>query len=136
MLTLSGHDAELIFSEVAPAPTAEFLAASWHLESLIEGRTSTSTVISAHPAKLDLFDDGTFTGSTGCRGLSGEWIEGLDEIQFTTMSASGNCSGEVRAQDNHVVGVLGDGFTASIEGKELTIFASRGDLGLVYRAKY
>ncbi|MGH2700923.1 MAG: META domain-containing protein [Actinomycetota bacterium] len=133
-LTLSGPQVELNFREVARPPTEELLAATWHLESLIEGRGPSGTASAAHPAKLRLFEDGTFTGTTGCSGLSGEWIESLDEVLFTTVSSRGKCSEDLLAQDNHVGGVLGDGFTATIEGQELTVFASRGDLGLIYRA--
>lgn len=132
---MSGGDAELVYRQVPPPPTAELVGTTWRLESLIEGRGSAGIVSSAHPARLKLSGDGSFAGTTGCRGLSGEWTERIDEILFTTMSADGNCSENLRAQDGHVVGVLGDGFTASIEGQELTVFASRGDLGLVYRLR-
>lgn len=73
------------------------------------------------------------TGSTGCRELHGEWIEDGDEVLFATFGAEGNCPEELREQDGHVVGVLGDGFTVKIDGDQLTIF-SRGGLGLAYRA--
>ena len=108
-LTLSGPEVELIFREVAPPPTAELLAATWHLESLIEGRGPSGTTSAAHPARLRLFDDGTFSGTTGCSDLSGEWVESLDEILFTTVSSRGKCPENLVAQDNHVGGVLGDG---------------------------
>lgn len=133
-LTLTGEDVELHFREAPPPPTAKLLGQTWQLESLIQGRGESEVVRSAHPASLKLSGDGSFTGSTGCRGLSGEWIESLDEIVFTTFAANGNCPRDLVAQDNHVGGVLGDGFTASIEGSELTVFASRGDFGLLYRA--
>lgn len=134
-LMLRGRTAELRFELLPPPPTADLVETNWRLESLIEGRGPSGVATSAHPAHLILRTDGTLKGSTGCRRLRGEWIEAGERIVFTSLSATGRCSKELAPQDSQVVGVLGDGFTASIESLELTIFAARGDRGLVYRAR-
>ena len=131
-LILAGDATELRFELLPPIPTAELIDTRWELESLISGRTDDSVASSTAPAELLINSDGTVTGSTGCRELHGEWIEDGDEILFATFGAEGNCPEELQAQDGHVVGVLGDGFTVEIDGDQLTIF-SRGR-GLAYRA--
>ncbi|MDP9067567.1 MAG: META domain-containing protein [Actinomycetota bacterium] len=133
-LSLTGNDTELIFVAVGPPPTAQLVGTKWHLETLLQPRGLEHPASSAAPAALTLSRDGTFTGSTGCRRLQGEWIENLNEILFTSMEVLGNCPRDLRAQDSHVVGVLGDGFTAEVDDRQLTIINGRGGGGLVYRA--
>jgi heat shock protein HslJ len=132
-LVLAGDATELRFELVPPVPTADLIDTRWELESLISGGSGDSAVSSAAPAELLLDSDGTVSGSTGCRELDGEWIEDGDEILFTTFGADGTCPEELQDQDDHVVGVLGDGFTVEIDGDQLTV-SSSGGLGLVYRA--
>jgi heat shock protein HslJ len=131
-LKLTGTETELHFELMPPIPTVELIDNRWQLESLIYGSSMDSVASSAGPAHLVLKSDGTLMGSTGCRELHGEWIERGDEIAFTTFGADGECSRELREQDGHVVGVLGDGFTVNIDADQLKVF-SRGGLGLVYR---
>jgi heat shock protein HslJ len=132
-LTLTGPGSELHFELLPLVPTAELTDTLWELESLIEGSGPDGVGSSAFPAGLTLSSDGSVTGSTGCRRLEGKWVENGDEILFTELSAEGNCQDELERQDEHVVTVLGDGFTAEIDGRTLTLF-SAGELGLVYRA--
>lgn len=132
-LRLTGADTKLRFELRPPVPTAQLLDTRWELESLIYGSSADSMASSATPAHLVLHIDGTVTASSGCRELTGEWVESGDEITFTRWETEGACPDELRQQDNHIVGVLGDGFTVEIEGDRLTVFSS-GGLGLVYRA--
>ena len=132
-LILTGDETELRFVLLPPIPTAELIDTRWELETLIYGPSNDSVASSAAPAHLVLKSDGTVAGSTGCRELHGKWTEAGDEIAFTTFGGDGKCSEELREQDDHVVGVLGDGFTVEIEGDQLKVF-SRGGLGLAYRA--
>ncbi|MGH2681783.1 MAG: META domain-containing protein [Actinomycetota bacterium] len=134
-LTLTGRHIELSFELLPPLPAALLVDVTWRLESLIEGRGPTGTAMSADPATLVLGADGALRGSTGCRSLRGEWIERGEQIVVPELSASGQCSEDRVAQDAHVVEVLGDGFTAVVEGRKLTIFSARGGRGLVYRAR-
>jgi heat shock protein HslJ len=132
-LVLKGPDTELRFELLPPAPTAELIDTVWRLESLIEGTGPAGLVSSARAARLILRSDGTLSGSTGCRDMEGKWTERGDEILFTDLAAEGRCSAELRRQDGHVLNVLGDGFTAEIEGETLTVL-SKGGQGLQYRA--
>jgi heat shock protein HslJ len=134
-LALSGDDVELLFESVPPPPTKRLVGPTWQLQSMIEGRGSDATATNAEPAELKMSRDGTFTGSTGCRRLTGEWSEDGDSILFHTMAADGNCPEDLRTQDSYVVGVLGDGFTATIDGDRLRVYNVRGNLGLIYRAE-
>ncbi len=133
-LTLTGRDTELRFELLPAPPTAELTDTMWYLESLIEGTGSQTTARSADRARLVLRSDGTLSGSTGCREFEGEWIERGDEIIFARLAVEGHCPEELRQQDGHVLGVLGDGFTARIEG-HIVMLLDQGDLGLAYRAE-
>lgn len=133
-LILSGPGTELRFERQEPAPTSELVDTRWKLDGLIYGESSDAVVASpTAPAYLTLKSNGTATGSTGCRRLTGEWTENGDEIAMSTFGAKGACSERLREQDGQIVGVLGDGFTVEIDGDRLTISA-RGGAGLVYRA--
>ena len=133
-MTLTGPETELVFRRVPPVPTAALTGTRWELETIVEGDGPAAAVSSAAPAFLRLSDDGTFTGSTGCRALSGTWAERNGEIYFDEMSADGTCEESLRDQDGHVVNVLGDGFAVEIEGDTLTVSKPRAGGGLVYRA--
>lgn len=130
-LLLTGPDVRLRFTEVPPLPKAELVGTTWVLESLIEGDTVSSTT--GDPATLRLDEDGTLTGSTGCRQLSGRYEIRGGEVDATELAADGDCPDDVWAQDDHVVDVLGDGFRVNIAGDQLTL-TSRGGRGLAYRA--
>lgn len=135
ILTLTGPDTELIFEKVPPPPSASLIDTVWKLETLIEGTGPSGIATEADPATLRLLSNGTLRGSTGCRALTGEWTEDGNEIRFTTFSADGSCSPSLARQDSHVVGVLGDGFRATIDGGQLTLIAGRGGQGLIYNTK-
>ncbi len=72
-------------------------------------------------------------GSTGCRGLTGQWTISGSEVVMTELGASGDCSSELAAQDSHVISSLEGGFRVEIDGERLTTW-SRGDEGLTYKA--
>jgi heat shock protein HslJ len=136
-LLFAGPDVELEFTLLAPAPTADLVGVNWMLSEIVQGETVTSPAEGADDpadmAFLLLRADGTLSGNTGCRELSGEYVVSGDEILFTSFSADGDCIPELRWQDNQVVSVLGDGFTAEIVGDRLTVASSGGE-GLVFRA--
>ena len=129
-LVLSGPDAELTFELSPPVPDEEIVGTSWVLESLIQGEAASSV---QGEAFLMLTADGTFTGMTGCREIRGRYVIFGDEIDFTELAADGECSADRRGQDAFVIDVLGDGFSATIEGGTLTLSDNAGQ-GLVYRA--
>lgn len=130
-LVLTGPDVELRFTEIPPVPTAELVGTTWVLESLIDGETASS--VSGEPATLTLEDDGTVTGSTGCRELTGTYTESTGEIKVTEFGLQGECDAELSDQDSHIVEVMEGGFRAEVDGDTLRI-TSRGGTGLVYVA--
>lgn len=136
-LTLTGGSASWTFERLDPVPTAELIDTTWVLDTVIDGDAATNSPGMAD-ATLLLADDGTVTGSTGCRLLEGTWIESGSEIVFTEFAAlddpaAGACSPDAEELDGRIVSVLGDGFTADIDGDRLTVM-SRGGEGLSYRA--
>lgn len=132
-LVLTGGGVELRFGPVPPVPVSELVGTRWTLETLLEGGTASSTV--GEPATLELSDDGTLTGSTGCRDLTGRFVIEGGVVRFPDFSAGmEGCPAEVAAQDELVVTVLGDGFQVSIEGDRLTVNDPDGR-GLVYLAR-
>jgi heat shock protein HslJ len=130
-LVVSGPESSLRFERLVPVPEAALVDTAWVLGRLIDGDTSVQA--GGEPATLELRSDGTFTGSTGCRQLTGTFVIRGDEILATRMSADGHCQAGLAEQDAHVVGVLGDGFTVTIDGDGLTLTAM-GSLGLSYRS--
>lgn len=124
-LLVSGEGVTLEFHEIASVPTAELIGTEWMLDSLI----ADGSVSSAQGDAWIRFDeDGTLTGTTGCRDLSGAFTVSTDELRFTTLSVRGECSDELSGQDAHVVAVL-EAARIEIEGNRLTLTTS-GDTGI------
>ena len=130
-LVLAGEGVELRFVRAAVIPTAELLGTEWILQSLIMGDAVSSTV--GEPATLLLGADGTFTASTGCRTVSGDYLITGETVSVRSMSADGECGEEVASQDGFVIAVLEGPFTVTIVEDRLTITAPGGD-GLDYRS--
>ncbi|MFP5352088.1 MAG: META domain-containing protein [Actinomycetota bacterium] len=135
VLVLFGDDTELLFKRIPPQPTAQLTDTQWQLEGLISGTGDEATVSSVEPATLVLHADGRLTGSTGCRELVGEWVERPSHIATPELGAEGDCPAALQEQDGHVIGVIGDGFVAEIDGTSLTISDPDGTNGLLYRAE-
>lgn len=130
-LTLTGPGIELVFGPSVPVPTADLVGQLWLLDTLIQGEAATN--VAGSPATLLLTEDGTLEGSTGCRIFSGEYVIVGNSVEFTNWGLDGECAQQLADQDNSVVSVLGDGFTAEIDGDRLTL-TSAGDEGLSYLA--
>lgn len=131
-LRLSGDGVDLTFVAQEPAPVADLVGATWVLEStLVRGVES---AVAGEPATLLLADDGTLSGSTGCRTLTGEYDVSGDEVHFWSLGADGECPDELWAQDSHVVEVLGDGFQADVDVDGRLVLSSVGQIGLMYGA--
>jgi len=131
-LVLSGEATTLTFEFQPPPPTADLVGTTWVLESLITGDAASS--VAGQPTLL-LRADGSVSGSTGCRTFRGTWVESgaqLDFVEFTMGDET--CGSALTPQDSHVVVVLGDGFTAAVDGPTLTASDPDGN-GLVYRAQ-
>lgn len=131
-LVLGGPSTELIFTRLQPAPTEDLVDTIWLLDTIISGETAST--VAGDPAPLFIGSDGTFSGGTGCRSFSGRYQTFGSEVQFNEFAAGPEeCPSELSDQDNHVFTVLGDGFTAEIDGPRLTVTSAGGD-GLGYRS--
>lgn len=133
-LVLSGPDTELVFERLAPPQTAALVDTRWELDSLIHGAGPDGAVSNAMAGGyLVLHEDGVLVGSTGCRDLSGEWIESEGTIRMASLAADGECPPDLQAQDTQVVEVL-ERFRAEVDGQRLTLTKPDGSSGLGYRA--
>lgn len=132
-LTLAGPDVEMSFELLPPVPTADLTGTLWVLDGLVQNDAVTSP-IQGERATLELSEDGTFTGSTGCRAISGTYQITGAEVLFTEFAAEGDCSSQLQEQDSRVISALEGGFRVEIEGSRMTT-SSAGDEGLVYRAE-
>ncbi len=130
-LALSGPATELIFAPTEPAPLDALTGQLWLLEALVSD--GEEIAVAGDPATLVLDADGSFSGSTGCRGLSGRYVVSGNGILFNEMAADGECPTSLFDQDGQVVGVLGDGFVPTVDEDTLTVTSS-GNEGLRYRA--
>ena len=131
-LALGGPSTELIFRRNAAVATDELVGTLWLLESYVFDGTTTS--VAGDPATLVVSSDGTFSGSTGCRGFSGRYQIFGNSVQFNEFGADGTtCPDSLWRQDGQVFGVLGDGFTIEIADGRLTATSS-GNEQLHYRA--
>ncbi len=136
-LLLSGPGVELEFALLGEVPTADLVGVTWMLSEIVQGDETASPAEGADdpadPAMLVLHPDGSVSGSTGCRDLTGEYVISGDEVVFTSFAAGGDCLPELQLQDNQVISVLEGGFTVTIDGRRLTVTAPGGE-ALVFRA--
>lgn len=132
VLVLAGDGVSLRFEAIPPVPMAELIDTTWTLDTLLSGAMASS--VGGDPATLVLHANGTFEGSTGCRSFSGRYIETGGQIVATDMAMDDRvCPQALAEQDGHVTGVLGDGFSATVDGDRLTLTATGGH-GLGYVA--
>jgi heat shock protein HslJ len=128
-LVLAGPGVELTFVALAPPPISDLIGRTWVLDTIVTG--SEARRAEGERATLEIGADGSLTGSTGCRGFTGSWIEATGQIVPTDLAMDGSeCPAALADQDGDVISVI-EGFSASIEGKELTLTAP-GNQGLIY----
>ena len=128
-LHLTGPDVDLVFESVAPIEAPDFVGTEWALQSLVDGESATS--VAGDEATLFLSENGTVTGSTGCRTLAGTWVVRSGEVFFPEFGADGECPSNLSEQDGFIVTVLGDGFRPEISGNRLEVTDASGQV-LVY----
>lgn len=132
-LLLTGDDAELRFTPVAPVPESPLEGTRWVLEPVIEGDTASSTV--GEPAVLLLDPDRTAEATTGCATITGTWLIETDALLIDDLMADcAPCPADVERQDAHVTAVIQAGPVLEIAEDRLTLTAPDGR-GLVYRAR-
>jgi heat shock protein HslJ len=137
VLTISGPAAEWVWERRFPVPDAEIVGTTWVLDTYLRGGAATN-MPGIELATLTLGDDGTFTGSTGCRRLEGEWVTTGATVRFTSFAAiddptAGVCAPGAETLDGLVISVLEAGFTVEVEAGRMTLMAP-GDEGLSYTA--
>jgi heat shock protein HslJ len=128
-LTLSGDATELSFELVPPVPDAALRGTRWTLDSLIDGDAVSSVQAEAW---LVLRRDGTMTGSTGCRDLTGNYVVTGDQLTWTDLRADGECGKRLEEQDRHVIEVIEQPIV-KIAGNQLTLTLPNGT-GLAYHS--
>jgi heat shock protein HslJ len=131
VLVLSGENTILEFEVLPPVPTAELLNTVWVLDGLVTGDSVSSAI--GDRATLELFSDGSFLGSTGCRSFNGTYTE-AEGLRTTDITPQGDCADDISAQDSHVLAVLGGSYKTEIDTRSLYVTTS-GELGLVYLAE-
>jgi heat shock protein HslJ len=132
-LVLTGDGVELRFTPVPPVPDSPLTGTRWVLESVIDGRTASSTV--GGPAVLQLHPDRRASASTGCRTITGTWLVEDESLLIDDLLPDGAaCPPDVERQDAHVAAVLRSGASVEIQEDRLALTADDGR-GLVYRAE-
>ncbi len=129
-LTLASDAVELAYDHVPPTPNAPLVGTTWRLDGLVDGDAVASTM--GNPAMLELRDDGTLTGTTGCRAFDGRYEVDDEAVRVSDLVNDDRACGDLTGQDEHVLAVIGDGFDYAIAGEQLRLTAGR--LGLVYLA--
>ena len=119
-------------NEPPEAGSPELTGTVWVLESLVQGKSVSD--VGGERATLELFNDGSMLGSTGCRALTGRYTIAGVEVTMAELSTHGECPIELRGQDSAVVRVLDDGFRVEVDDEILTV-TSTGSEGLAYRAE-
>jgi heat shock protein HslJ len=128
-LTLRGDGVQMAFEPLPPMEPADLVGTTWTLTTLVDGDAASSVV--PEPARLLLGDDGTLTGTTGCRSFRGPWEQYGDTAMVGPLATTKiACSDETAAQDLQVLKVLDGRVTMTVDGTSLTV--ENGDLGLVY----
>ena len=130
-LTLSSDSVTLEFSLAAEVPTSTLVGTEWRLESLVEGDAVSSVLGNG---LLHLNDDGTFIGNGGCADFSGTWEVSDGKVTVEDFAfVAADCPNEYLDQQEHIETVFSEGFTATVEGDQLTLGSLETDNGLVYR---
>lgn len=135
-LTLNGDGVVLEFHAVVPVDPAQLTGTVWVLESVGDATGPDSSVASTvgERAHLELRQDGSVVGSTGCRTFDGAYTLQGDTVQLHEMAMRDlKCPTDVRTQDDRVVSVIGDGFVTEITGERLTASDPDGS-ALEYRS--
>ena len=131
VLTLTGEVVELTYEIVPPTADADLVETAWRLDGLVDGDAVSSTM-GDQPATLELREDGTISGTTGCRTFDGRYELADGAVRVSDLVNDDRACPDLVAQDEHVLAVVGDGFAYAIDGDRLTLTAGR--LGLLYLA--
>ncbi len=138
-LVLTGPEVRLRFAPVAPVADAALIGTTWRLDALLEAPsddgadTAVSSVLGE--AVLELADDGSIAGSTGCNRFAGEVELDGDQLRAGPLATTRMaCDEALTRQEQHVLAVLDGTSTFEVEAATLTIVGADGR-GLIYRAE-
>ncbi len=127
-LVLAGPETELTFDLVPPVADADLVGPTWVLDSLFAGDAVSSVM---GEAMLNLAEDGTISGFTGCRTFDGDYAISGTEMRVTGLTNDDRaCTDDLVGQDNQVLEVLNNISSVEIDGQRLTLRA--GALGLSF----
>lgn len=135
-LRLSGPDVELAYLAVLPEPDAALVGTEWRLEGLVEGLGPDGAVSSVWgEPTLQLSDDGTLAGDTGCNRFTGSYeLEGTSLRVGPLATTRMACEEGLATQEEHVLSVFDSGeVTVELEGGRLRLTGAN-DRALEYRA--
>lgn len=132
-LTWRTPTATWVFERVEPADPVPLVGTDWVLNGVLY-EFGGMTTAGIEQARITFAADGTFSGSTGCRDVTGTWSSDATTITTIEFAVSGTCTGPLVEIDEIVVAVLTEGFSATIDGDRLTA-RPRQDLGLDYFAR-
>lgn len=126
--------------ELDPQPEvidAELTGTAWVLDTVLTDEWATNSTV-MEDVVLEFADDGTLTGSTGCRRLEGTWQLDGDRLQVPSLAAlddepASACSSDAAEIERVVVSVLESNTEVVIEGDRLTLTAPGGE-GISLRA--
>ncbi|MGV8884684.1 MAG: META domain-containing protein [Microbacteriaceae bacterium] len=135
VLTDTNAKVRLEFERIAEVPTAALVGTEWLLESLITGGDNGSISSVMGDGTLTLANDGTLAGFTGCNNFAGSWNNDGGVLRVTDLALDERaCSDDLMSQQQHIVDVLRNGFTPTIDGGTLTITAADGGNAVTYRS--
>ena len=130
-LTLSSESVTLEFSRADEVPTSTLVGTEWRFETLIRGDAA-SSVMGA--GLLHFNDDGTLVGNAGCADFAATWEVSDGEITVNDFTfADADCPADYQTQQDTLESVIAYGFTATIEGDQLTLESINSSDALVYR---
>ena len=138
-LVLTGPGVRLRFVPEAPIDDAALIGTSWRLDALLEAPPDDGTDAAVSSvlgeAGLELGDDGSIAGSTGCNRFAGEVELDGDQLQAGPLATTRMaCDDALTRQEQHVLAVLDGTSTFEVEATTLTILGADGR-GLIYRAE-
>jgi len=129
-LTWKTPNATWVFSRVPPTPDTLLIGTNWILNGVLYEFGGMSAM-GIEAGRIVFADDGTITGSTSCRDISGTWILDGDTVNIADVTITGDCTGALAKVDEIVARVLNEGFSGSIDGNRLSARPS-DNLGLDY----
>lgn len=123
-LRLSGPTSELVFTLIQPISAADLVGAEWSIDELVsDGKSS-----SVQGAPFLRFDaDGTFTGSTGCRDVTGEFVESATGLSFTPATMTAECDSDLQTQDRRIIAALTLALIIEVDGDGATVTSYRNE---------